>query len=151
MAEPGKSHPTTTPSAAFSMPATGRVASAAAATASGNIDIHASSLCDASFVRGQRWTGAGGHVLEFTHHGNLELRNAAGDLLWESATARAEPATLVLQRSGKLAMCDWRGYPVWSIGAAANPGAHLALQPDGNLVLYSAENQPLWETRTAGR
>jgi hypothetical protein len=129
----------------------GTSGSAAAAKAGDNVEIHATSFSDASFVRGQRWTGAGGHVLEFTQRGNLELKNPSGDIIWESATARAEPATLVLQRTGNLVLRDWRGYPVWSIGTNGHPGAHLALQRDGNLVLYSAENLPLWETRTAGR
>ena len=115
------------------------------------IYIRANELADSVFPRGHRWVGSGRHVLLFSNTGNLELLNPGGNLVWESATSRLEPATLTMKLDGNLAMCDWRGYPVWSTRTNSNPGAYLALQRDGNVVLYSAEGQPLWETGTAGR
>lgn len=106
---------------------------------------------DAEFARGQRWEGPAGHVLQFGEDGNLALLNPAGEVVWESGTARLAPAKVVLRTSGEFAICDWRGYPVWSTPAAPHPGSYLVLQPDGNLVLYSDEGVPLWETGTAGR
>ena len=115
------------------------------------IQIRGSLVGDIEFERGKRWIDKAGHVLAFTDEGNLELFGAAGDLIWESGTARLNPLRFILKSNGDLTLCDWRGYPLWSSGTGSNPGACLVLQPDGNLVLYSATGAPIWETGTAGR
>lgn len=117
----------------------------------GPAEIRSTTFADSEFGRGHRWQGAGGHVLEFTQTGNLELRNPAGDLLWESQTDRRDGAKVVMKTTGELTVCEWRGYPIWSSGTTGHPGAYLLLQSDGNVVIYAADGTALWQTATAGK
>jgi len=77
-------------------------------------------------------------------HGNLEIRNSAGTLLWESATHDMEANKMSLEKSGALAVyAVGRVAPVWTSKTSGNPGAFAAFQMDGNMVLYSAAREPL--------
>ncbi len=112
--------------------------------------IEPSSIGDARFPCGSKWVGLGGHVLEFTHKGNLELRTRAGTLLWETQTNDKGGNEVVLKKNGNLVICEYRGYPIWSTQNLEHDSVWMVLQADGNLVIYS-QDTPVWNTRTGGQ
>jgi hypothetical protein len=118
----------------------------------GNLEIYSAGERNVEFVTGTQWRVASGYLFQFTRQGNLEVRNPAGQLVWESRTRDAGASRLRLESSGDLAICAaGDAAPVWSTGTAGNQGAFLAFQMDGNLVLYSSDRSPLWATDTNGK
>jgi hypothetical protein len=87
--------------------------------------------------------------LAFQSDGNMVIRNAAGQTIWNTGTNGKGATQAVLQSDGNLVVYAG-GKALWNSQSHGNPGARLWIQDDGNVVIYNKANRPVYVSHTTG-